>query len=32
MAVVPFIMVSVEFLHLVIDGFLHCDSLVRHDD
>ena len=31
MAVLPVIMVLIELLHLVVDGFFHCDSPVRHD-
>ena len=31
MAAVPVTTVLIELLHLVVDGFFHCDSLVRHD-
>ena len=31
MAMLPFITMLIELLHLVVDGFFHCDSPVRRD-
>ena len=31
-AMLPVITMLIELLHLVVDGFFHCDSLARHDD